>query len=86
MPTPRKNVEELLEGRQLRRMKEEDRFVAKLDRQHAACEPLIGELNREGRTVYYINRLDRQGRLTGKTAEFPMWGAAADYLIRNHYV
>jgi hypothetical protein len=50
----RKSIEELMEGRQLRRMKEEDRFLKKLEKRMANAEAMIGELCREGRTVHYV--------------------------------
>lgn len=84
--TARKNHEELMEGRQLRRMKEEDRFLARREAIEAKAEALVGELCREGRTVYYANLTTRDGDFTGKTYESASHTAVADYLIRNHYV
>lgn len=83
--TARRTIEELLEGRQLRRMKQEDRFIEKMDRQTDTAEALIGEVCREGQPVFYINLTTRDGKMTGKTLE----GKRADlvgYLIRNNYV
>ena len=51
--TARKNTEALMEGRQLRRMKEADRFLARMEKRERAAEQMIGELVREGRTVFY---------------------------------
>lgn len=84
--TARKSIDELLDGRERRRMKYEDRFLDKLDRQMGKAEALIGKLMREGRTIFYINVQSKTGRLTGAVKEFATSGAASDYLIRNRYV
>lgn len=74
-----------LEGRQVRRMKEEDRFLDKLERRERAAEQMIGELCREGRTVFYINERSRSGTLTGRVREFGQRWLATDFLLRNNY-
>lgn len=71
--------------RERRRFAAEDRLIGKLDRLEPQAEALIGELCREGKTVYYINLTTRTGQYTGKTKE----GSRSDliaYLIRNKYV
>jgi hypothetical protein len=73
-------IEHQLQINSNRRVRAEDRYLDKLD----AAETLIGELCREGKTVYYINIIGKNG-YTGKTRE----GSYADllgYLIRNGYV
>lgn len=82
----KKTVDELLEGRQLRRMKEEDRFLGRIERRVQQADELIGELCREGRTVFYINERRRDGSLNGKIREFAQRFVATDFLLRNHYV
>lgn len=72
------DVHAWLEGRQNRRMAAEDRYLANIERRETAAETMIGELTREGRTVYYVWP---QG---GKYRE----GTRADliaFLIRNNY-
>jgi hypothetical protein len=69
-----------------RRVAAEDRYLDKLDRLSNAAEPLIGQLMREGRTIFYVNIRSKVGALTGRTREFGTQVAASDYLIRNHYV
>lgn len=81
-----KTVEELMVGWESRRMKYEDRFMAKLDRQMDAAEPMIGELQGEKGHRYYINVRSATGRLTGAIREFATKVEASDYLIRNRYV
>lgn len=79
------NDEAASNERERRRFAAEERAFDRLDKQMDEAEPLIGELMREGKTVYYINLKDRNGRPTGKTKE----GTRADliaYLLRNHYV
>lgn len=84
--TARKTIDELLIGREVRRGKQEDRFLDKLDRQFAAAEAKIGQLVRNGAAIFYINVLTKSGGFTGKTREFATEFAAADFLIRNRYV
>lgn len=79
------SIEARLEGLQIRRMKQEDRFYDKLVALTEKAEALIGQLCREGKTIFYINLQDRNGNLTGRTKE----GSSielTEYLIRNHYV
>lgn len=66
--------------------RQEDRAIEKLDRQLAEADKLIGELNREGAVIYYINVLSAKGVATGRTREFSYRTDAVSYLIRNHYV
>ena len=73
------DYERNLEARQTRRMAEESRFLDKLERLTAKAERMIGELCREGRTVYYVFP---EG---GKYRE-GSFGELVDFLIRNHYV
>lgn len=79
MSTPRKSFDELLEGRHQRRLKHEDRVIARADRPHDAAEKFIGELVREGRTVYYICPPGGKYR-EGSRVEL------IQFLIRNRYV
>jgi hypothetical protein len=83
---PKATIEQLLEGRAVRRGKAEDRFLTRLDKRTSEAAPLIGELCREGLSVFYINILSKDGRMTGKTREFPTDVAATDFLLRNNYV
>lgn len=82
----KKTIDELLEGRQLRRMKEEDRFLDRMDRRIQSAEKLIGELCRDGRTMFYINERRKDGTLNGRIREFERRFAATDFLLRNRYV
>ena len=71
------NVE--LDARQSRRMAAQDRYLARLERREAAAEKLIGELVRDGMTVYYVwpqGGKYREGEHTALIA----------FLIRNRYV
>lgn len=72
--------ESFLEGLQLRRMKAEDRYLAKFEKQEAAAEKMIGELVRNGETVYYVFP---QG---GKYRESVRYYDLVLFLIRNRYV
>jgi hypothetical protein len=75
------NIDRQLEINDIRRERANDRYLDRID----AAQGLIGELCRDGRTVYYTNLRSRDGRLTGKTKE----GSYADllgYLVRNRYV
>lgn len=67
-----------LDGRHNRRMAAEDRYLTRLERHEAAAEAMIGELCREGRTVFYVWP---QG---GKYREGTQ-GDLIRFLIRNNY-
>lgn len=75
--TDRKTLDELMEGRQLRRMKQEDHFLARQEARAATALrdalPLIGELCREGQTIFYVNA--KRGPV-----EFATRDDAIDYL------
>jgi hypothetical protein len=74
------NIEAQLEARQSRRMASEDRFLAREDRRWSKAEPMIGELCKEGRTVYYVYPVG------GKYKEAATRSELVAYLIRNRYV
>jgi hypothetical protein len=80
------NIEAQLEGNQSRRMASQNRFLSRIERLEAKAEVLIGELIRDGQTVYYLNLLNKSGNLTGKVKESTSFTALADYAIRNGYV
>lgn len=48
------DFEKNLDAKQARRMHAEDRYLARMEKREAAAETMIGELIREGRTVFYI--------------------------------
>jgi hypothetical protein len=78
-------IERILENRMNRRLREEDVFITKLEKKTAGAEKLIGTLIREGKEVFYINVLSRDGKFTGRTKE-GSFIEIVDYAIRNHYV
>lgn len=72
-----------LDTRELRRLRAEHRYLCKIERLERKAEPLIGELLRDGATVYYINLTPlRAGRVKESTRYYEL----IDYLIRNKYV
>ncbi|MFN4266387.1 MAG: hypothetical protein ACK4F8_11655 [Aquabacterium sp.] len=81
-----RTIEQELDRRELRRLRAEHVYLCRLEKLEKLAEPLVGELCREGKTVYYINLTDRQGRLTGKTKEGGTVYELITYLIRNKYV
>lgn len=89
---PKYDFEKNLEAKQARRMHAEDRFLTRLEKREAAAEALVGELCKEGKTVYYINVLNKKGKYTGKIVEFAdpfapsAFAEAIAYLLRNNYV
>jgi hypothetical protein len=80
------NIQTQLDARFARRTHAENRYLDRLEKKERAAEHLIGELCREGKTIYYINLRDRQNRLTGKIKESASAIALIDYLIRNDYI
>lgn len=73
------NADRQTEANHNRRMANESRYITRRERLEAKCERLIGELCREGRTVYYANVAG------GKVRESASWTELADFLIRNGY-
>ncbi|MGN6701472.1 MAG: hypothetical protein ACTHKB_00735 [Burkholderiaceae bacterium] len=71
-------LEKQLEARQSRRMASEDRYLARLDKREAEAETMIGELCREGKTVFYVYPVGGRYR-EGTRAEL------VAFLLRNHY-
>jgi hypothetical protein len=67
------------DARDNRRVKAEDRAWDKMGEQLDAADAMIGELYRDGKTVYYVWP---QG---GKYRE-GSWGELTSFLIRNRYV
>lgn len=67
-----------LEARQGRRMKAEARFPERTEKREQAAEQMIGELCRDGKTVYYVWP---QG---GKYREGSVSELIA-FLLRNNY-
>lgn len=79
------DVESQLERRMRHRLRAEPRQLERLDRRLAECEPLIGELCQDGRTVFYVNLRSRDGRLTGNIRRFERRDLARHYLIDHRY-
>ena len=71
--------ERYLEGRDKRRHTIDAKAEAKLDRQYDKAEIMVGEVCREGKTVYYIYPIG------GRYREGPKH-ELVDFLIRNRYV
>lgn len=69
-----------LDIRDARRCAEERRYLCRLESLEKKAEPMIGELCREGRAVYYCYPVG------GKYFESPYRLDVANYLIRNRYV
>ncbi len=72
--------EQLIERRTARRWAAEDRHLGRLDRLEAKADRHIGELCREGRTVFYISLPGVKYREANTRAEL------AQFLIRYGYV
>lgn len=84
MTYPREDAQ--VEANHNRRMANQHRHLVRMERLEALAEPMVGELCREGATVYYINMMDRKGNYTGKTKESRSHYELVSYLIRNGYV
>ena len=69
-----------LEAKQARRMHAQSRYLARLEKLERRAAPLIGELCREGRTVYYVVTA------RGTVRESASHSELVDYMIRNRYV
>lgn len=69
------NTEQHLDARQARRMKAEDRFLARLEKREAAAEAMIGELSSGKHYVYPVGGKYREGT----------HGELISFLLRNNY-
>ena len=78
-------IETEMNARISRRNSSEDRYISRIESKENAAESLIGEINRHGKTVSYINQIDRSGRFTGKTIEGSRINLVS-YCIKNKYV
>jgi hypothetical protein len=75
-----RTIEQQLDTRQSRRMASENRYLCRLEKLEAKAEPMVGELCREGRTMYYC------WPVGGRYFESVSHSAVVDYLIRNKWV
>jgi len=73
-------MERMLENRFSRRCLAEDRAMSRRERLEARAEKMIGELCRDGRTVYYVVQTN------GKVREANWKSDLVDFLIRRKYV
>jgi len=73
-------IDRHLEARHARRLAAEDRYLARRERLEAKAEPMIGELCREGTTVYYV--WPQGGRYRESASETEL----IEFLIRRGYV
>jgi hypothetical protein len=72
------NIDQQLNGNQNRRMANEARYLAQSERREDAAREMLGELCREGKTVYYAFPVG------GKYREGTR-GELINFLIRNNY-
>jgi hypothetical protein len=73
-------MERMLENRCSRRVFAEDRYLSRRERLEARAEKMIGQLCRDGRTVYYVVQTN------GKVREANWKSDLVDFLIRRKYV
>ena len=84
--TPDERFERALDAKHRRRLAAEDRFLAKREKQEAAADVKIGELLRDGKTVYYVTVPDGHVHPRLRTIEKTNRQELVEFLIRNHYV
>lgn len=70
--------DQYLDAKFARRMKAEDRYLERLEKREEAAEQRIGELCRNGKTVYYV------WPVGGRYRE-GSWNDLVAFLIRNNY-
>ncbi len=73
-------IETWFNAREARRLKAEDKALGRIIRLEAKAEPMIGELCREGKTVWYVWPVGGTYRESASRADL------IDFLIRNKYV
>lgn len=74
------DIHQQLEATQSRRMAAEHRFLCRLEKLEAKAEPMIGELCRDGVTIFYC------WPAGGRYFESHSHAKVVDYLIRNKWV
>lgn len=74
------SIERDLEIRELRRLRADARWIDKMDRRERDAAPMIGELCRDGRTVYYVRPAGGRYRESGSYTDL------VGYLARNGYI
>lgn len=74
------SIEQFLEAREKRRFAAEHRYLERQERLEKKAEPMVGELCREGKTVYYC------WPPGGKYFEAATEHEVQRYLIRNRWV
>ena len=75
-----RTIEQDLDRRERRRLADEHRYLYHLERLEKKAEPMIGELCREGVTLYYC------WPVGGKYFESASHSEVVQYLSRNHYI
>ena len=75
-----RTIEQELDTRELRRLRAEDRALSRFEKLEALAAPMVGELCREGRAVYYCFPAG------GRYFESASHTEVVDYLIRNKWV
>lgn len=75
----KQSYEAFLAGREIRRYKVEAKHFDKLDRQMTKADTMIGQLMRDGKTVFYVH--PNGGRYKEGTRH-----DLINYLIRNRWV
>lgn len=73
------NLDQQLNASHNRRLAAEHRYLCRLEKLEAKAKPMVGELCREGRTIYYAFPVG------GRYFESISHTAVVDYLIRNKY-
>lgn len=73
-------IEQQLDAREARRFAAEHRAMCRAEKLEAKAAPMVGELCREGRTVYYC------WPAGGRYFESASHSEVVDYLIRNKWV
>ena len=74
------NYEQQLDAKEARRFAAEHRYLCRLEKLEAKAAPMVGELCRQGSTVYYC------WPVGGKYFESASHTEVVDYLVRNRWV
>lgn len=75
-----RTMDQIIDSRQNARFAREERACDKYSRQSDKCDRLIGELIREGKTIYYIVTV--RGQIKEDCRRMNL----INFLIRNQYV
>jgi hypothetical protein len=82
-------IDQQISGNQNRRIANQNRMDLRADvmgTREDAAEELVGKLCSEGKTVFYINQRNKDGKIMNSIKKFEFHFQAVEFLLRNNYL